>query len=67
MLLFIFVPGILSAAAFSKGSILSVLLMWAPKASSLDFQPSILAIALHFAFATAVLYGSWRLVQQADL
>ena len=67
LLLFIFVPGILGSAAFGKGSILLVLLMWAPKASSLDFQPSLLSIALHFASAAAVLYGSWRLVQQADL
>jgi len=67
LLLFIFVPGILSFAAFGKSPILLALVMWAPKASSLDFQPSILAIALHFAFAAAVLYGSWRLIQQVDL
>jgi len=48
-------------------AIFSTLLLWAPKGASLDYQPSILAIALHFAFAAAVLYGSWRLVQQADL
>jgi len=67
LLLFIFVPEILASAVFGKGSILLVLLMWAPKASGLDFQPSLLAIALHFAFVAAVLYGSWRLIQQADL
>jgi len=67
LLLFIFVPGILSFAVFGKSPILLALVMWAPRASSLDFQPSILAIVLHFAFAAAVLYGSWRLVQQADL
>jgi len=48
-------------------TIFSSLLLWAPKGASLDYQPSILGIALHFAFVAAVLYGSWRLIQQADL
>ena len=67
LLLFIFIPAILGSAAFGKGSIPLALFMWAPKTASLDFQPSPLAITLHLAFAAVVLFGSWRLMQQAEL
>jgi len=67
LLLFIFIPGLLGSAAFGKGSIPGALLMWAPKTASLDFQPSALAIGVHFAIAAAILFGSWRLMQQVEL
>ncbi len=67
LLLFIFIPGILGSAVFGKGSIPLALFMWAPKTASLDFQPSPLTITLHLAFAAAVLFGSWRLLQQVEL
>lgn len=37
------------------------------KGFSLDFQPSILSISLHFAFAAAVIYGTWKLLQHTEL
>ena len=47
--------------------LLSSILLWMPKSASLAYLPSTQAIVLHFAFAAAVLYGSWRLLQRTEL
>ena len=56
------VPLLIQSTAFRT----AVLLM-PQKGYSLDFQPSILSIALHFAFAAAVIYGTWKLLQHTEL
>ena len=60
---FISGPGLL----IGSGAFRSTVLLMPQKNSSLDFQPTILSIALHFAFAAAVVFGSWKLLQQTEL
>ena len=63
------VPFVFSPLFFmSAGSrVLQWTLLWAPKGATLEFQPSALGIALHFAFAGAVICGCWRILQSAEL
>jgi len=46
---------------------LTSIMLWTPKGASLTYLPSNLGIALHFIFAAAVLFGSWRLLQRVEL
>jgi hypothetical protein len=65
---FLFSPLLFMLAGSGTGSsVLLWTLLWAPKGATLDFQPSVLAIALHFAFGGAVIYGCWRILQRAEL
>ncbi len=61
--LLIYVP---SLRIFSD-RVLSAILLFIPKGASVSYLPSTLAIALHFVFAVAVLYGSWWLLQRTEL
>ncbi len=45
----------------------TLVLMGPPPGAGLDFAPSTTAIVLHLAFAGAVLYGSWRLAEEAEM
>ena len=65
---FIFGPMFFMLAGSGGGfAILEWALLWAPKGATLDFQPSALGIALHFAFAGAVICGCWRILRSAEL
>jgi hypothetical protein len=48
-------------------TVLEWTLLSAPKGATLEFQPSALGIALHFAFAGAVICGCWRILQTAEV
>jgi hypothetical protein len=63
ILLLIYVP----VARLVSPSFFSALLFWAPKGAGLTYLPSNVGIALHFIFAAAVLFGSWRLLGQVEL
>lgn len=50
-----------------NGRVSNALLMAPGHGAPLDFAPSTLNIALHFAFAAAVIFGSWCLLSTAEL
>jgi len=63
----IFIPmSFMLASLESRQTILLSLLQWPPR-HGLDFQSSALNISLHFLFAAAVLYGSWRILRKVDI
>jgi hypothetical protein len=65
---FVFGPMFFMLVGSGGGSaVLQWALLWAPKGATLDFQPSAFGIALHFAFAGAVICGCWRILQSAEL
>ena len=47
--------------------VFGAIMLWSPSGSSLSYLPSNLGIMLHFAFAGAMLYASWRLLQHVEL
>jgi len=52
---------------FNSTAFRSAILLMPQKGFSLDFQPTIFSIVLHFALATAVIYGTWKLLQHTEL
>ena len=48
-------------------ALLSAVLLLPQRGFSLDFQPTIFSITLHFFFAAAVIYGTWKLLQHTEL
>jgi hypothetical protein len=64
---FFFSPMFFMLAGFgTRSTVLVWALLWAPKGATLDFQPSALGIALHFAFAGAVVCGCWHILERAE-
>jgi hypothetical protein len=49
------------------GHLINFLLMTPDRGAPLGFAPSTPTIALHYAFATAVVFGSWRLLRTIEL
>ena len=52
---------LLSNSAFES------IMLWSRRDSGLTYLPSDLGILLHFVFAGALLYGSWKLLQSVEL
>jgi len=52
---------------FQSTAFRSAVFLMPQKGQSLDIQPSILSTALHFAFAAAVIYGTWKLLRHTEL
>jgi len=68
LVLFIFSPMLIMMAGFAtQPSLLLWVLLWPARNASLNFEPSSLGIALHFAFAGTLLCGCWRVLQRAEL
>jgi hypothetical protein len=54
-------------ARLFSGHLINFLLMTPGRAAPLGYAPSTPTIALHYAFAAAVIFGSWRLLRTIEL